>query len=300
MQDHGHDQQQQHQHQQLGHQEQQQYMNSPSDQVPTNSMLVQQQQQQYGDDAVKATATTASTQDNSSTSFFQTMTRNDPDHYGGMIHEVQQARNANAAAVETRSFPSGIRLAPATTTTAASTAAATNESGAATSNDQSRPHPKQQLVHSTTLNNPPTLTGRFPILMYLSCDPDSLSPFQCLIRRNIEFFEATSVDVQAKIQGRNRPIVLGQVRNVRMCVCACVCILDFLVLTQLVSSIRSRTHSRTNKQTNEKKNAGRDTMYTLQLCSTRSTLSWCCLLSRDIAGDIPSLTDLMQQSSDGR
>ena len=55
------------------------------------------------------------------------------------------------------------------------------------------------------------LTGRPPIQLYLSCNPDHLSEYQCLIRKNIEFFEATQVDTQSKIKGRNKPIVLGQV-----------------------------------------------------------------------------------------
>lgn len=57
----------------------------------------------------------------------------------------------------------------------------------------------------------PRLTGRPSIQLYLSCNPDHLSPYQCLIRRNIELFEATEKDLEGRVKGRNRPIVLGQV-----------------------------------------------------------------------------------------
>jgi len=55
------------------------------------------------------------------------------------------------------------------------------------------------------------LTGRPPIQLYISCDDDSLSDYQCLVRKNIELFEARREDVESNAQGRNRPIVMGQV-----------------------------------------------------------------------------------------
>ena len=45
----------------------------------------------------------------------------------------------------------------------------------------------------------------------MSCDDDSLSAYQCLVRRQIEMFEARSEDVESNAQGRNKPIVMGQV-----------------------------------------------------------------------------------------
>lgn len=54
-------------------------------------------------------------------------------------------------------------------------------------------------------------TGRPPTLLYLECDADSLSPYQCLVRNQIELFEALREDVESNAQGRNRPIVIGQV-----------------------------------------------------------------------------------------
>lgn len=56
------------------------------------------------------------------------------------------------------------------------------------------------------------LTGRPPIQLYLSCNPDNLSPYQTEIRRHIEFFEATPAYVNGqRVKGRNKTIVLGQV-----------------------------------------------------------------------------------------
>lgn len=57
----------------------------------------------------------------------------------------------------------------------------------------------------------PRAIGRDPFHMYVSKDPDSLSAFQCLARKHIEFFEAVDADVSMGVQGRNKPIVLGQV-----------------------------------------------------------------------------------------
>lgn len=55
------------------------------------------------------------------------------------------------------------------------------------------------------------LTGRPPMMLYLSCDYKSLSEYQCLVRKQIEFFESNQADVDSSAQGRNRPITLGQV-----------------------------------------------------------------------------------------
>jgi hypothetical protein len=54
-------------------------------------------------------------------------------------------------------------------------------------------------------------TGRHPIVIFMVSDNDSLSPYQCLIRKQIEAFEALQEDVETTAQGRNRRIVLGQV-----------------------------------------------------------------------------------------
>ena len=54
-------------------------------------------------------------------------------------------------------------------------------------------------------------TGRPPIPLYLTCDDDAMSPYQCFVRKQIELFEADFEDVESNAQGRNKPIVLGQV-----------------------------------------------------------------------------------------
>lgn len=47
--------------------------------------------------------------------------------------------------------------------------------------------------------------------LYLECDDQNLSPYQCLIRKQIEFFQASQEEIDGTAQGRNTPIVLGQV-----------------------------------------------------------------------------------------
>jgi hypothetical protein len=47
--------------------------------------------------------------------------------------------------------------------------------------------------------------------MALPSDPDNLSGYQCLIRAQIELFEAREQDIECNAQGRNRPIIVGQV-----------------------------------------------------------------------------------------
>jgi hypothetical protein len=70
-----------------------------------------------------------------------------------------------------------------------------------------------------TITPEPCLTGRLSIPLYLSCNPDYLSEYQCLIRKHIELFEASEKDVNGRIKGRNKPIVLGQV-GIRCMFCA--------------------------------------------------------------------------------
>ncbi|KAG7371902.1 hypothetical protein IV203_018044 [Nitzschia inconspicua] len=53
--------------------------------------------------------------------------------------------------------------------------------------------------------------GKSPVVVYMECDNESLSEYQCVLRMQIELFEATQEDVQWNAQGRNKAIVLGQV-----------------------------------------------------------------------------------------
>jgi hypothetical protein len=48
-------------------------------------------------------------------------------------------------------------------------------------------------------------------ILYCKEDDSYLSPYQCLLRKQIELFEATESDLQGSAQGRNRAIILKQV-----------------------------------------------------------------------------------------
>lgn len=47
--------------------------------------------------------------------------------------------------------------------------------------------------------------------LFLPCDGESLSEYQCLLRNQIELFEATEHDILSSTKGRNKPIFPGQV-----------------------------------------------------------------------------------------
>lgn len=77
--------------------------------------------------------------------------------------------------------------------------------------------PKQPLP-----NNPYTAPGvtsthpaEIPIprimSLYMACDEDRLSEYQCLARKQMEVFSATYTDIKMTVQGRNRQILPGQV-----------------------------------------------------------------------------------------
>ena len=61
-----------------------------------------------------------------------------------------------------------------------------------------------------TLPPSPPNASNLPLL-YNPMDEGRLSKFQILARKQVEFFEATAEDLEASCQGRNRPILLGQV-----------------------------------------------------------------------------------------
>eukprot|EP00934_Nitzschia_sp_Nitz4_P004461 Nitzschia sp. Nitz4//scaffold295_size27985//18074//19108//NITZ4_008163-RA/size27985-processed-gene-0.45-mRNA-1//1//CDS//3329546251//4451//frame0 len=52
---------------------------------------------------------------------------------------------------------------------------------------------------------------RNPIALFMDCDEDSLSEYQCLIRQQMELFEASEEEASSSVQGRNKQIVPGQV-----------------------------------------------------------------------------------------
>eukprot|EP00797_Seminavis_robusta_P010039 Sro1735_g294350.2 (497) ;mRNA; f:13905-15544 len=53
--------------------------------------------------------------------------------------------------------------------------------------------------------------GRRRVALYVTTDDESVNAYQCFARKQIELFEATQDDVDAGAQGRNKPIILGQV-----------------------------------------------------------------------------------------
>jgi hypothetical protein len=83
-------------------------------------------------------------------------------------------------------------------------------------NSRGQPPPSSYYTAATRKRpDPPkkeySLTGRQPILMHRANEDESLSDYQCLVRNQIEVFEATKKDVKTGAQGRNRSIVLGQI-----------------------------------------------------------------------------------------
>ena len=52
---------------------------------------------------------------------------------------------------------------------------------------------------------------RDPVVLFMDCDEDSLSEYQCLIRKQIELFEADKEEAASSVQGRNKQVVEGQV-----------------------------------------------------------------------------------------
>ena len=65
--------------------------------------------------------------------------------------------------------------------------------------------------HQADDPNSGIVPGRPPVCLYMTCDEQNLSGYQCLARKQIEVFQARPEDVHANAQGRNRPIRLGQV-----------------------------------------------------------------------------------------
>jgi hypothetical protein len=65
--------------------------------------------------------------------------------------------------------------------------------------------------HPLSMEDAAKLSGRKPHTLYMPCDHDNLSEYQCLVRKQIEIFEARPEDVESNAKGRNKPIVLGQV-----------------------------------------------------------------------------------------
>ena len=118
---------------------------------------------------------------------------------------VSQQATSLAAAAPSRASPTGpgiINVPPA-----AATAARIHAAVAAAA----RPEMPVSVAPAPSFARRPSPTAREPLTMYISCDNDSLTAYQCLARKQIELFEAGPVEVEAGTQGRNRTIILGQV-----------------------------------------------------------------------------------------
>ena len=72
------------------------------------------------------------------------------------------------------------------------------------------PGPNASLSSQPTTASSIPSTGR-TLSLFLSVDEDNLSTYQCLVRKQIELFEATQDELEANAQGRNKPILQGQV-----------------------------------------------------------------------------------------
>ncbi|CAB9529424.1 expressed unknown protein [Seminavis robusta] len=79
------------------------------------------------------------------------------------------------------------------------------------------PSSKMNLSPVTTPSESSTSSSNNSKLLSMACDEESLTPYQCLARKQIEIFAAEKKDVDAK--GRNRSIVQGQV-GIRCIHCA--------------------------------------------------------------------------------
>lgn len=76
------------------------------------------------------------------------------------------------------------------------------------SHEQRRNHnPPEKQAHGTIAGSVASRTAP----LFMACDVESLSEYQCLIRKQIELFSATTSDIELTVQGRNRHIEAGQV-----------------------------------------------------------------------------------------
>jgi hypothetical protein len=69
-----------------------------------------------------------------------------------------------------------------------------------------------QELYATSCDIPSNHLCHSELSLYMmQMDETNLSPYQCLLRMQVEYFEAGVDDVQSTMQGRNKPICLGQV-----------------------------------------------------------------------------------------
>ena len=84
----------------------------------------------------------------------------------------------------------------------------TNVSSPATAQQNIQGTPIAAAVAATEDNRD---TNSKATLLYMQCDEDVLCPSQIFLRKQIELFEAQSLDIELFVSGRRRPVVLGQI-----------------------------------------------------------------------------------------
>jgi hypothetical protein len=76
---------------------------------------------------------------------------------------------------------------------------------------QLRGAPQQAVAAASSSRSASARTADGGVPLSLPSDDNNLSEYQCLLRAQIDLFAATPVDIDGNAQGRNKPIVLGQV-----------------------------------------------------------------------------------------
>jgi hypothetical protein len=104
----------------------------------------------------------------------------------------------------------------------ASPAAAAGSTGTLTRAGSTPAGPKTGRTAHRQHHQDPLLSGRPPVSLHLDLDEQTLSDYQCLLRKHIELFETRPEDIQSGVQGRNTPIRVGQV-GIRCRHCSSVC-----------------------------------------------------------------------------
>jgi len=86
-------------------------------------------------------------------------------------------------------------------------------------NESVQPVVQEPVSESKPVKTDPVATAKHSPIMAMKCDRDYLSEYQCLVREQIEIFEACKEEVESRDRGRNSAIVLGQV-GIRCKYCA--------------------------------------------------------------------------------
>lgn len=128
-----------------------------------------------------------------------------PQNAAGLVNPAVWLTNASSAAASLAGPSFG------STTSSSTTVPTSNHSTLLTNQGQSALNVAGHTDNPLPQYNTAKLTGRPSVTLYISCDDDSLSEYQCLARKQIELFEAGREEVESNAQGRNRPIVMGQV-----------------------------------------------------------------------------------------